>query len=93
MIWNIAPDMKNRLIIFGIFAAVSLLLALYAFFWVYFRMKRPLFKAYPIKEVMAMDTDLYQMRHYPQLARKLHIDAVPDVQAVSAEKNTGTRPE
>ena len=93
MIWNIAPDMKNRLIIFGIFAAVSLLLALYAFFWVCFRMKRPLFKAYPIKEVMAMDTDLYQMRHYPLLARKLHIEAVPDVQAVSAEQNTGTRPE
>lgn len=93
MIWNIAPDMENRLIILGIFAGVSLVLATYAFFWCKFRMRRPLFKAYPIKEIMAMDTDLYQMRHYPKLTRKLHIYAEPEVEAVSAEENTGTRPE
>ena len=93
MIWNIAPDAANRLIIFGIFAAVTLLLSLYAVFWIRFKMKRPLFKAFAIKEVMAMDTDMYQIRHYPMLAKKLHIEAEPEISPVSAETNTGTRPE
>ncbi len=93
MIWNIAPDARNRILIFGIFAGVSLLLAVYAVFWILFRMKRPLFKPFAIKELMAMDTDLYQMRHYPLLAKKLHIYASPEVEAQSAETNTGTRPE
>lgn len=93
MIWNIAPDMQNRLVIFAIFLSVSLVLALYAFFWIHLRMKRPLCKPYAIKEVMAMDTDLYQIRHYPLLARKLHLSAKPEIEAVSAEVNTGTRPE
>lgn len=93
MIWNIDPDMKNKLTIYAIFGGVSLLLALYAFFWCKFKIKRPLFKAYPIKEVMAMDTDLYQIRHYPAIAKKLHLEAEPEVNPVSAETNTGTRPE
>ena len=93
MIWNIAPDARNRIIIFGIFGGLSLLLAVYAFFWVKFRMNKPFFKPFAIKEVMAMDTDLYQIRHYPLLAKKFHIEATPDVVAVSAETNTGTRPD
>lgn len=93
MIWNIDPDMTNRLTIYAIFCGVSLLLALYAFFWCKFKIKRPLFKAYPIKEVMAMDTDLYQIRHYPAMAKKLHLEAEPEVNPMSAEINTGTRPE
>ena len=93
MIWNIAPDMQSKLQIFGIFLGVSFILALYAFFWIKFKLKKPLFKGYPIKEVMAMDTDLYQMRHYPLLAKKLKIDAEPEVMPESAETNTGTRPE
>lgn len=93
MIWNIAPDMASKLQIFGIFLGVSLIIAIYAFFWLKFKMKRPLFKGYAIKEVMAMDTDMYQIRHYPSLAKKLHIQAEPDVNPVSADTNTGTRPE
>lgn len=42
---------------------------------------------------MAMDTDLYQIRHYPNLAKKLHLEAQPDVTPLSADTNTGTRPE
>ncbi|MBP5175108.1 MAG: APC family permease [Treponema sp.] len=93
MIWNIAPDMQNRLIIFGIFGAATLVLAIYAFFWIKFRIKRKLFEPYPIKEVMAMDTDMYQIRHYPVLSKKLHLEAEPDVLPVGADVNTGTRPE
>ncbi len=93
MIWNIDPDMKSKLTIYAIFAGVSVLLAVYAFFWCKYKIKRPIFKPYPIKEVMAMDTDLYQIRHYPAIAEKLHLEAEPDVVPVAADTNTGTRPE
>ncbi len=93
MIWNIDPDMKSKLTIYAIFAGVSLVLAVYAFFWCKFKIKRPMFKSYAIKEVMAMDTDLYQIRHYPAIAKKLHLSAEPDVVPVAADTNTGTRPE
>ena len=52
-----------------------------------------MFKAYQIKEVMAMETDLYQIHHHPRLAERLHIHAEPEVQSVPADVNTGTRPE
>ena len=58
-----------------------------------YKMKRPMCKAYPIKEVMAMETDLYQIHHHPRLAERLHIHAEPEVQSVPADVNTGTRPE
>lgn len=93
MIWNIDPDMTNKLTIYAIFCGVSLVLAIYAIFWCKFKIKRPLFKPYAIKEVMAMDTDLYQIRHYPALAKKLHLEAEPDVVPVAPDTNTGTRPE
>jgi len=93
MIWNIAPDMTSKLQIYAIFLAVSLFIAIYAFFWIKYKMKRKLFKPYPIYEVMAMDTDLYQIRHYPALAKKLNISAEPDVMPVKADVNMGTRPE
>lgn len=56
-------------------------------------MKRPMFKPYQIKEVMAMESDLYQINHNPEVAKKLHLDAVPEIQSVPADVNTGTRPE
>ncbi len=93
MIWNIDPSMETKSVIYVIFLAVSLILAVYAFFWCKLKIKRPLFKGYAIKEVMAMDTDMYQIRHYPEIAEKLHLSAEPDVVPVSAETNTGTRPE
>lgn len=55
--------------------------------------KRPMFKAYQIKEVMAMESDLYQINHNPEVAKKLHLDAVPEIESMPADVNTGTRPE
>lgn len=63
MIYNMDPswDVKKQLyMVVGITVAI---LALYSFFWVKFKMKRPMFKAYPIKEVMAMENELYQEHH------------------------------
>ncbi len=93
MIYNIDPswDVKKR--IYLIFVVVLAILCVYAFFWIKYVMKRPMFKAYQIKEVMAMESDLYQINHYPKLAKRLHMQAVPDVEALPADTNTGTRPE
>ena len=93
MIWNIDPSWELKKVIYLIFVGVSVILAVYAFFWCKFVIKRPLFKGYAIKEVMAMDTDMYQIRHYPKVAEKLHLEAEPDVEPVSPDTNTGTRPE
>lgn len=93
MIYNIDPDVKGKLTIYAIFLGVSLILAVYAFFWCKYKIKRPMFKPYAIKEVMAMDTDMYQIKHNPRMAAKLHLQSKPDVEPVSADTNTGTRPE
>lgn len=93
MIWNIDPSWELKKVIYLIFVGVSVILAVYAFFWCKFVIKRPLFKGYAIKEVMAMDTDMYQIRHYPKVAEKLHLKAEPDVEPVPPDTNTGTRPE
>ena len=56
-------------------------------------MKRPMFRAYQIKEVMAMESDLYQIHHNPDVAKKLHLHAKPEIKSLPADVNTGTRPE
>ena len=92
MIWNVEPDFNTKMKIYAVFGIVTLLLAIYAFFWCKYKIKRPMFKPYSIKEVVAMDTDLYQIRHYPEIAKKLHLVAEPEIKPLSPETNTGTRP-
>ena len=93
MIYHIDPDWAVRQRIYTIFLVTLALLSVYAVVWIKCVMKRPLFRPYQIKEIMAMETDLYQVHHNPKAAKKLGIDAVPTVQAVRADVNTGTRPE
>lgn len=93
MIYHIDPDWAVRQRIYTIFLVTLALLSVYAVVWIKCVMKRPLFRPYQIKEIMAMETELYQVHHNPKAAKKLGIDAVPTVQAVRADVNTGTRPE
>lgn len=93
MIYNIDSDWAVKKKIYLIFLIVLAILSVYAFSWIKCVMKRPMFEAYQIKEVMAMETDLYQMNHNPKLAKRLHLDAKPEVESVPADVNTGTRPE
>ena len=93
MIYNIDSDWNVKKKIYTIFVIVLAILSAYAVIWIKCVMKRPMFKAYQIKEVMAMETDLYQIHHHPRLAERLHIHAEPEVQSVPADVNTGTRPE
>ena len=93
MIYNIDSDWNVKKKIYTIFVIVLAILSAYAVIWIKCVMKRPMCKAYPIKEVMAMETDLYQIHHHPRLAERLHIHAEPEVQSIPADVNTGTRPE
>lgn len=59
MIYNIDSDMMTRLLIFKIDGLIFIVLGIYSFLWCKLKMKRPLFKPYKIKEVMAMEDPMY----------------------------------
>ena len=63
MIYNMDPDWSVKLSLYSIVGVTIVVLAIYAFFWVKLKVKRPMFKAYPIKEVMAMENELYAEHH------------------------------
>lgn len=63
MIINIDPDPAVKAKIYAIFVIVFALLSVYAVIWTKVKIKRPLFKPYPVKEVMAMENDLYIEAH------------------------------
>jgi len=59
MIWNISDDPATRMLIFEIDGVIFVVLGIYSVLWCKLRVKRPLFKPYPIHEVMAMENDAY----------------------------------
>lgn len=93
MIYNIDSSWDVKLRIYEICLVVLAILTVYALIWTKCVIKRPLFRAYQIKEVMAMESDLYQVYHNPKVAHRLHLHFEPVSESVSADTNTGTRPE
>ncbi len=63
MILNMDPSWEVKKQLFTIDGIVLIILAIYAFIWIKVKVKRPLFGAYPIKEVMAMEHELYAENH------------------------------
>ncbi|MBP3196096.1 MAG: APC family permease [Butyrivibrio sp.] len=63
MIYNIDPSWENKLSLYSVVLISLFVLGIYAFIWTRFKVKRPLFKPYPIKEVMAMENELYHRFH------------------------------
>ena len=59
MIWNIDGDPNARLLIYEICGGIFVVLSIYAAVWCRKIMKRKLFEPVPIKDVMAMENDLY----------------------------------
>lgn len=59
MILNISTDPAERNAIWLLTAVTFLVLGIYAFFWIKFKMKMPVFKSVPLEKVMAMENDLY----------------------------------
>ena len=63
MIYNIDPSWDVKLSLYRVVLITMAALAVYSYAWVKFRINRPLFKPYPIKEVMALDNELYFRFH------------------------------
>ncbi len=63
MIWNISDNPADRIKIFIIDGVIFVVLGIYSVIWCKVRVKRPLFKAIPIHEVMAMENDAYLAAH------------------------------
>ena len=63
MIYSIDPDMSVKLSLYKVVGVVMLILGIYSLMWVKLRVKKPLFKPYPIKEVMAMESEKYMYYH------------------------------
>ena len=63
MIYNIDPDWAIKGQLYMVCGIIILALTVFAFFWLKFRVKRPFFKPYPVKEVMAMENELYEKYH------------------------------
>lgn len=63
MIYSIDPSFEVKLLIYKVVGITLVALSIYSFFWVKVKVKRPLFQPYAIKEVMAMESDLYSEFH------------------------------
>ena len=63
MIFHIDGDPAVRAQIFRLDGILFVVLAVYAVLWCKYRLKRPLFQPYEIKEVMAMENELYIPAH------------------------------
>ena len=59
MIWNIDSDPSTKKLIYMVSLAVLGGLIIYSWCWVKIKVKRPMFKPYPVKDVMAMENELY----------------------------------
>jgi len=59
MILNISTDTAERNAIWLVTGGTFLLLGIYAFFWIKYKMKMPVFKSIPMEKVMAMENDMY----------------------------------
>jgi len=63
MIYNIASDPVMRTQIYVLCLIIFAILAVYALVWIRLIMKVPLFKPFSVKDVMAMEHDLYPIYH------------------------------
>ena len=63
MIYNIDPDWAVKGQLYLVCGIIILALTVFAFIWLKVKVKRPLFKPYPVKEVMAMENELYAKYH------------------------------
>ncbi len=61
MVLNISTDPKERMMIWLLTGATLVILGVYAFFWIRYKMKMPVFKSVPPEKVMAMENDLYYL--------------------------------
>lgn len=59
MILNISDDPKECMMIWALTGITFLILFIYAFLWIKFKMKIPVFRSVPMHEVLAMENEMY----------------------------------
>ena len=59
MILNISNDPAERNMIWLVTGITFLILAVYSFFWIKYKMKMPVFKSVPMEKVLAMENSMY----------------------------------
>lgn len=59
MILNISTDPVERNMIWLVTGITFLILAVYSFFWIKYKMKMPVFKSAPMEKVLAMENSMY----------------------------------
>lgn len=59
MILNISTDPAERNMIWLVTEITFLILAVYSFFWIKYKMKMPVFKSAPMEKVLAMENSMY----------------------------------
>lgn len=59
MILNISTDQVERNMIWLVTGITFLILAVYSFFWIKYKMKMPVFKSVPMEKVLAMENSMY----------------------------------
>ncbi|MDD2414577.1 MAG: APC family permease [Eubacteriaceae bacterium] len=59
MILNISTDPAEKYAIWGFTGITFLILGVYAFFWIKYKMRIPVFKHVPMQKVLAMENDLF----------------------------------
>lgn len=59
MILNISTDPVERNMIWLLTGGTFVVLAIYSFFWIKYKMKMPVFKSVPMEKVLAMENDMY----------------------------------
>lgn len=71
MIYNIDSNPDTRMSIYKVCLIIFVILAVYTVAWIKCVLKRPMFKAIPLEEVMAMENSLYQVYHNPKRVNEL----------------------
>ena len=71
MIYNIDSNPDTRMKIYKVCLIIFVVLAVYTVAWIKCVLKRPMFKAIPLEEVMAMENSLYQVYHNPKRVNEL----------------------
>ena len=71
MLWNIDPSIDNKIKVFVLTGVVMFLIGLYAFIWLKYVVKKPLFQPVAIKDVMAMENEMYFIERNANRKQKL----------------------
>lgn len=73
MMYNIAPDMETKTLIYRVVVIIFIALSIYSAIWIKKVMKIKMFKPLPIEKVMAMENDMYRTVRKHRMKEKVSV--------------------